>query len=72
MSNHQDQGIDRLTIQLSTIQEQLSQLTKGFDKLEGNLAEASQLKARIAHLEDDLILSGDRYPYQDLQTDLTD
>ena len=65
MSDNQDQ-ID-ITSQLSAIQKQLSQLTARFDKLESNLGEVSGYHAKISQLEDDLMLLGDRYRYQDLQ-----
>ena len=65
MSDNQDQIVD-ITSQLSTIQKQLSQLTERFDKLE-NLGEVSTIHAKISQLEDDLMLLGDRYRYQDLQ-----
>ena len=65
MSDNQDQ-ID-ITSQLSAIQKQLSQLTARFDKLESNLGEVSGYQAKISQLEDDLMLLGDRYRYQDLQ-----
>lgn len=63
MSENQDQLIQ----QLSAIQQQLSQLTNRFDNLENNLGEVSRLPAKISQLEDDLMLLGDRYRYQDLQ-----
>ena len=66
MSDNQDQ-ID-ITSQLSAIQKQLSQLSDRFDKLESNLGEVSGYQAKISQLEDDLMLLGDRYRYQDLQT----
>ena len=65
MSDNQDQ-ID-ITSQLSAIQKQLSQLSDRFDKLESNLGEVSGYQAKISQLEDDLMLLGDRYRYQDLQ-----
>lgn len=68
MSNHQNQIVEQLTIQLSAIQKQLSQLTSRFDKLENNLSEVSSISAKISQLEEDLMLSGDRYRYQALQT----
>jgi len=46
----------------------LSQLTSRFDKLENNLSQVSSISAKISQLEEDLMLSGDRYPYQALQT----
>lgn len=66
MSDNQDQIVD-ITSQLSAIQKQLSQLTERFDKLENNLGEVSSYQAKISQLEDDLMLLGDRYRYQDLQ-----
>ena len=66
MSDNQDQIVD-ITSQLSAIQKQLSQLTHRFDKLENNLGEVSTIQAKISQLEDDLMLLGDRYRYQDLQ-----
>ena len=67
MSNERDLALEQLTTQLSAIQEQLSQLTSRFDNLEHNLEEVSNLPAKITQLEDDLMLLGDRYRYQDLQ-----
>ena len=66
MSDNQDKIVD-ITSQLSAIQKQLSQLTHRFDKLENNLGEVSSYQAKISQLEDDLMLLGDRYRYQDLQ-----
>ena len=66
MSDNQDQIVN-ITSQLSAIQQQLSQLTARFDKLENNLGEVSGYQAKISQLEDDLMLLGDRYRYQDLQ-----
>ena len=70
MSDNQDQ-ID-ITSQLSAIQQQLSQLTARFNKLENNLGEVSGYRTKISQLEDDLMLLGDRYRYQDLQKYLRD
>ena len=67
MSNDRDPVIEQLATQLSAIQQQLSQLASRFDNLENNLAEVSSLPAKISQLEDDLMLLGDRYRYQDLQ-----
>ena len=67
MSDNQDQIVDKLTTQLSVIQEQLNQLTSRFDNLENNLGEVSSLPAKISQLEDDLMLLGDRYRYRNLQ-----
>ena len=67
MSNDRDPIIEQLATQLSAIQQQLSQLASRFDNLENNLAEVSSLPAKISQLEDDLMLLGDRYRYQDLQ-----
>lgn len=72
MSDNQEQIVKQLTTQLATIQEQLSQLTSRFDKLESNLEEVSSLPAKISQLEDDLMLLGDRYRYQALQKYLID
>ena len=66
MSDNQDQIVD-ITSQLSAIQKQLGQLSDRFDKLENNLGEVSTIQAKISQLEDDLMLLGDRYRYQDLQ-----
>jgi GUN4-like len=68
MSDNQD----KLTAQLSAIQQQLSQLTSRFDNLENNLGEVSRLPAKISQLEDDLMLLGDRYRYRVLQQYLAD
>ncbi len=72
MSDNQNQIVEQLTAQLSAIQQQLSQLTSRFDNLENNLGEVSRLPAQISQLEDDLMLLGDRYRYQDLQKYLAD
>ena len=72
MTDNQDQTLDRLTTQLSAIQQQLSQLANRFDNLEHNLEEVSGLPAKISQLEDDLMLLGDRYRYRDLQQYLAD
>ena len=63
---------EQLTAQLSAIQQQLNQLTNRFDNLESNLEKVSSLPAKISQLEDDLMLLGDRYRYQDLQKYLAD
>ncbi|MEO0835264.1 MAG: GUN4 domain-containing protein [Cyanobacteria bacterium J06642_3] len=67
MSDNQNQIVDRLTTQLSAIQEQLSQLTTRFDQLEAKLSEESNISDKISQLESDVMLMGDRYRYQDLQ-----
>ena len=72
MSDNQDRVVQQLTTQLSAIQEQLSQLSNRFDNLENNLGEVSRLPAKISQLEDDLMLLGDRYRYQNLQRYLAD
>ena len=72
MSDNQNQIVEQLTAQLSAIQQQLSQLTSRFDNLENNLGEVSRLPAQISQLEDDLMLLGDRYRYQDLKKYLAD
>jgi hypothetical protein len=71
MSDNQNSIVEQLTAQLSAIQQQLSQLTSRFDRLESNLADVSSLPGKINKLEDDLMLLGDRYRYQDLQQYLT-
>ncbi|MEM7761057.1 MAG: GUN4 domain-containing protein [Cyanobacteria bacterium P01_A01_bin.40] len=68
MSDNQNQIVDQLTTQLSAIQAQLSQLTSRFDQLEASLTAESSLTAKVSQLEDDLMLMGDRYRYQELQT----
>lgn len=67
MSDNQNQIIEQLGTQLSAIQEQLSLLTSRFQQLEARLTTESSLGARISQLEAELMLSGDRYRYQDLQ-----
>ncbi|WP_019508243.1 GUN4 domain-containing protein [Pleurocapsa sp. PCC 7319] len=67
MSDNQEQIVEQLTAQLSAIQQQLSQLSSRFDNLEDNLGKLSSLPAKITQLEDDLMLLGDRYRYQNLQ-----
>ena len=71
MSDNQA-AISQLATQLSTIQEQLEQLTKRFDGLEHDRGQMSNLSAQISRLEDDLMLMGDRYRFQDLQRYLAD
>jgi GUN4-like len=71
MSDNQNSIVEQLTVQLSAIQQQLSQLTSRFDRLESNLTDVSSLPGKINKLEDDLMLLGDRYRYQDLQQYLT-
>lgn len=67
MSDNQEQIVEQLTAQLSAIQQQLSKLSSRFDNLEDNLGELSSLPTKITQLEDDLMLLGDRYRYQNLQ-----
>ncbi|MEM8828031.1 MAG: GUN4 domain-containing protein [Cyanobacteria bacterium P01_G01_bin.19] len=68
MSDNQEQ----LLKQLSAIQQQLSKLTSRFDNLEHNIGDVSNLSVKISSLEDQLMLLGDRYRYQDLQKYLAD
>lgn len=63
MSDNQEQLLE----QLSAIQQQLSKLTSRFDNLEHNIGDVSNLSVKISSLEDQLMLLGDRYRYQDLQ-----
>ena len=72
MGDNKDRVVEQLTTQLSAIQEQLSQLTSRFDNLEHNLAGVSGISTKISQLEDDLMLLGDRYRYQNLQKYLAD
>ena len=72
MSDNNDRVVEQLTTQLSLIQQQVSQLISRFDNLENNLAEVSSIPAKISQLEDDLMLLGDRYRYQNLQQYLAD
>ena len=67
MSENLEPIVKQLAEQLSTIQKQLTQLSDRFDNLENNLGEVSSLPKKISQLEDDLMLLGDRYRYQDLQ-----
>ena len=67
MSSNLDPIVEQLTTQLSAIQAQLNQLASRFNEFEHNLGEVSSLPAKIAQLEEDLMLLGDRYRYQDLQ-----
>ena len=72
MSENLEPVVKQLADQLSTIQKQLTQLNDRFDNLENNLGEVSNLPKKISQLEDDLMLLGDRYRYQDLQKYLAD
>ena len=72
MSENLEPIVKQLAEQLSTIQEQLTKLSDRFDNLENNLGEVSSLPKKISQLEDDLMLLGDRYRYQDLQQYLAD
>lgn len=67
MSDNQDRIVEQLTAQLSAIEQQLGKLSSRFDNIENNLGEVARLPAKIAQLEDDLMLLGDRYRYKDLQ-----
>ena len=67
MSQERDRVVEELTSKLSVVQAQLNQLTSRIEYLENNTKEASQLPAKISRLEDDLMLLGDRYRYQNLQ-----
>ena len=67
MSQERDRVVEELTSKLSVVQAQLNQLTSRIEDLENNTKEASQLPAKISRLEDDLMLLGDRYRYQNLQ-----
>ena len=67
MSENLEPIVKQLAEQLSTIQQQLTRLSDRFDNLENNLGEVSSLPNKISQLEDDLMLLGDRYRYQNLQ-----
>ena len=67
MSDNPELTTPELAEQLATIQQQLSQLNNRFDRFEDRFQELSGLPASIAKLEDDLMLLGDRYRYQNLQ-----
>ena len=72
MSENLEPIVMQLAEQLSSIQKQLTQLSDRFDNLENNLGKVSSLPKKISQLEDDLMLLGDRYRYQDLQQYLAD
>lgn len=72
MNNDSEQIVKQLTAQLSAIQEQLSQLTSRFDKVDSQLERVSGLPAKIDRLEEDLMLFSDRYRYQNLQKYLSE
>ena len=57
----------QLANQLSAIQQQLQELTNRFDNVDNRLEELSDVPAKIAQLEDHLMLVGDRYRYKALQ-----
>ena len=67
MSQERDRVFEELNTKLSVVQAQLNQLASRFNDLENNVGEVSQLPAKVARLEDDLMLLGDRYRYQALQ-----
>ena len=71
MSENQE-AISQLAAQLSAIQQQLKQLTQRFDRLEQSQEQTSDLSIQISRLEDDLMLIGDRYRFQNLQKYLAD
>ena len=57
----------QLAKKLSSIQQQLQELTKRFDNVDDRLEELSHVPGKISKLEDDLMLLSDRYRYQGLQ-----
>lgn len=67
MSDNLDRTIPQIVEQLTAIQQQLSQLNNRLDRFDNRFQELSDLPASIAQLEDDLMLLGDRYRYQNLQ-----
>ncbi len=58
---------EQLAQQLNVIQQQLKELTQRFDSFDNSLSELSDVPAKIAQLEEDLMLLGDRYRYEALQ-----
>ena len=67
MSEERDKTTSQLVEQLSAIQRQLSQLNRRVDRVDDHLKQLYTLPAKIAQLEDDFILLGDRYRYKNLQ-----
>lgn len=67
MIEDQNLPTEQLVKQLSAIGQQLQELTKRFDNVDDRLEELSDVPAKIAQLEDNLMLVGDRYRYQALQ-----
>lgn len=67
MSDNLNRNTSELAEQLSAIQQQLSQLSNRFDRWENRFQELSDLPASIAQIEEELLLIGDRYRYQNLQ-----
>ena len=67
MSEDRDRTTVQFSEQLSAIVQQLDKLTSRFDRVDRRLDELSSLPKKIAQLEDDLMLLGDRYRYQNLQ-----
>ena len=63
MIEDQNLPTERLAKQLSAIQQQLQELTKRFDNVDNRLEELSDVPAKIAKLEDDLMLIGDRLDF---------
>ena len=67
MTDDRNFPTEQLAQQLSAIQQQLLELNHRFDRVDHRLEELADVPAKIANLESDLMLLGDRYRYKALQ-----
>lgn len=67
MSESHEITTSQITEQLALIQEQLLNMASRFDRVDERLEALSPLPNKITQLEDELMLLGDRYRYQNLQ-----
>ncbi len=58
---------EQLAQQLTAIQQKLQELSQRFDSFDNSLGKLSDVPAKIAQLEEDLMLLGGRYRYKALQ-----
>ena len=58
---------EQLAQQLTAIQQKLQELSQRFDSFDNSLGKLSDVPAKIAQLEEDLMLLGDRYRYKALE-----
>ncbi len=72
MIDDRNLATEQLAQQLNAIQQKLQELTQRFDSFDSSLAELSDVPSKIAELEQDLMLLGDRYRYKALQQYLAD